>query len=84
MPAVHAVLYTWSSCSFCARAKALLERHGVPYVEEALDGNRDRLRRLQARFGARTVPLILLDGEPVAGLAALEELARSGALGPEV
>jgi len=69
---VRAIVYTWSSCSFCRRAKELLERHGIAYREVVLDGKKDELRRLQDAFGARTMPLVLLDGERLAGLEALE------------
>ncbi|NOT29936.1 MAG: glutaredoxin [Planctomycetes bacterium] len=70
---MRAIVYTWSSCSFCTRAKELLERAGIPYREVVLDGKKDELRRLQEVFGARTMPLVLLDGERVAGLEALEQ-----------
>lgn len=70
---MRAIVYTWSSCSFCARAKELLARAGIPYREVLLDGKKDELRRLQDVFGARTLPLVLLDGERLAGLAALEQ-----------
>ncbi len=69
---MRAIVYTWSSCSFCQRAKELLERHGIAYREVLLDGKKDELRKLQELFGARTMPLVLLDGERVAGLEALE------------
>ena len=58
---MRAILYTWSSCGFCARAKELLEREGVPYREVVLDERKDELRRLQEAFGRHTVPLVLLD-----------------------
>ena len=74
----RAVLYSWSKCSFCARARTLLEREGVDYREVSLDDDKDELRRLQALFGARTMPLVLLDGERVAGLEALEAALREG------
>lgn len=69
---LRAIVYTWSSCSFCRRAKELLERHGIDYREVVLDGKKDELRKLQEVFGARTMPLVLLDGERLAGLEALE------------
>lgn len=77
---MHATLYSWSSCSFCARAKALLESHGVAVTEEILDGRRQELERLQKAFGARTMPLVLLNGEPIAGLDELQKRADSGEL----
>ena len=77
---MRAIVYTWSSCSFCRRALELLERHAVSYREVALDGRRDELRRLQETFGKRTVPLVLLDGEMIGGLEELEHLASAGKL----
>jgi glutaredoxin 3 len=77
---VRAIVYTWSSCGFCRRAKELLEREGVAYREVVLDERKDELRRLQAAFGRRTVPLILLDGEMLGGLEELEALSRAGKL----
>lgn len=70
---MEAVVYTWSSCGHCREAKALLARRGIAFREVVLDGQREELRRLQGVFGRATVPLILLDGEPVAGLDALRE-----------
>lgn len=75
---MRAIVYTWSSCSFCRRAKELLERHGIAYREVLLDGKKDELRELQELFGARTMPLVLLDGERVAGLEALERAVCEG------
>ena len=46
----------------------------MSYREVILDGRKDELRRLQEVFGARTMPLVLLDGERVAGLEALERV----------
>ena len=68
---MSAILYSWSSCSFCAQARELLEEKGLAYREVSLDDRKDELRRLQKVFGARTLPLVLLDGERIAGLDAL-------------
>jgi glutaredoxin len=73
---MRAILYTWSSCSFCQRAKELLDAHGIDYREVVLDGRKDELRRLQEAFGRCTVPLALIDGELVAGLDELERHFR--------
>ena len=79
--AVHVLLYTYSTCSFCARAKALLDRRGMPYTERVLDGDRDTLARLAKLFGASAMPYVMVDGEPVGGLAELERMDRDGELG---
>ncbi len=78
---MHTLLYTWTHCSFCTRAKALLERCGVEYDERVLDDDRATLRKLQARFGKRTMPFVFIDGEAVGGLAELEALEAAGDLG---
>lgn len=78
---MRAIVYTWSSCSFCRRAKELLAQAGIAYREVVLDGKKDELRKLQDVFGARTMPLVLLDGERIAGLEALER-ALSGSAPP--
>ena len=72
------VLYTWNSCSFCSRAKQRLEERGIAFREENLDGKRELLRRLQRESGFHTVPLVLLDGEFLGGLAELESWLESG------
>jgi len=74
---LRAIVYGWSSCPSCARARELLGAHSIDFREVLLDGRKDELRRLQETFGARRLPLVLLDGELVAGLEALEAaLAR--------
>lgn len=80
MGSVRAILYTWTTCDFCRRAKELLEARGVAYTERVLDGDRKLAERLAAQFGRRTMPYVLLDGEPIGGLEELERLAESGEL----
>lgn len=69
---LRAIVYTWSSCALCARAKELLAARSIAFREVILDGRKEELARLQELCGARTLPLVLLDGELVAGLEALE------------
>lgn len=70
---MQVLLYTWSSCSFCARAKALLDERGIAYSERVLDGDRALAKQLAARFGKLAMPYVLIDGERLAGLEELEE-----------
>jgi glutaredoxin len=69
---VRAIVYVWSSCKHCESAKRALAEAGVEFREVVLDGKKEELRRLQDVFGARTMPLVLLDGRKLAGLEALE------------
>lgn len=76
---MHVQLFTWSTCSFCERARVLLEAADVPFTEQPLDGDRAAAERLAEWFGRRTMPFVLVDGEPLGGLEELEAwLARQG------
>lgn len=79
--AAHVLLYTYSTCSFCDRARALLDGLGVDYEEQSLDGDREMVARLRALSGENAMPYAMVDGEVIGGLAKLEELARAGELG---
>jgi glutaredoxin-like YruB-family protein len=62
-------LYTTSWCGICKRAKAHLERKGVPY--RALDIEQDRSARDQfKRLGGRGVPLIVVGNRSMHGFDA--------------
>ena len=77
---MHVLLYTYSTCSFCGRAKKLLVEHGVRFDERVLDGDRATLARLAKLFGKATMPYIMIDGEPIGGLSELERMAEDGEL----
>lgn len=76
----RAELYTTATCPFCIRAKEILARHGIEYVEHKMDGKPDELRAAKERFGHPTVPIILLDGEFIGGCSELERIERGGRL----
>lgn len=78
---MRAELWTTRWCPYCVRALALLERHGIEYVEHAMDGKRAELIEVKRRFGHPTVPIILLDGTFIGGCEELEALDRAGRLG---
>lgn len=71
-------LFTWSTCSFCDRARELLEQSELPWTEQPLDGDRAALDRMAEWFGTRTMPYVLLDGEPLGGLDELRRLLEGG------
>jgi glutaredoxin 3 len=74
-------LYTSDACSYCVRAKGLLDGKGVAYTQThiALDDfeARQRLAELTGRF---TVPQILIDGAPIGGWVELSALEHAGRL----
>ena len=73
-------MYTTRWCGYCVRAKALLDRKGVPYDEIRLDEDPAFRQRLFELTGGWTVPQILIDGEPIGGYTELWRLDRAGLL----
>lgn len=74
-------IYTWRTCPFCIRAKALLNRKGVAFTEYAIDGDETARTQMAARAGGRrSVPQIFINGQHVGGCDDLYQLERSGEL----
>lgn len=62
-----ATLYSKDSCSFCMRAKMLLEQNGVVYDYVDLTGNIDGQVDLAQRTGRMTMPLVFVGDELIGG-----------------
>jgi glutaredoxin 3 len=75
------VVYTTDPCSFCIRAKLLLEARGIPYHEEHLVRTAEgRTRLAEVAPDARTFPQIVIDGELIGGYRELVAYDRNGRL----
>jgi glutaredoxin 3 len=78
-------LYTTMYCPYCSRARALLQRKGVGYVDIDIaeePARRDEMiRRAQGRS---TVPQIFINGEHIGGYDDLAALDRAGELDPKL
>ena len=71
-------IYTWQSCPFCIRAKALLERKGLSYIEYSIDGDQEARSKMSERAkGKNTVPQIFIEGESIGGCDELLYLERT-------
>ncbi|MBA2467549.1 MAG: glutaredoxin 3 [Sphingomonas sp.] len=78
---VKVEIYTKPFCSYCYRAKALLESKGVAYEEcEIGFSGPERLEMIQRSAGRTTVPQIFIDGRHIGGCDALMEMERGGKL----
>jgi glutaredoxin 3 len=76
-------IYTWSTCPFCIRAKALLDKKGVEYTEYCLDGDEAGRRKMAERSnGRRSVPQIFIDDRHIGGCDDLHALNAKGQLDP--
>lgn len=75
------VVYRTRTCPFCTAAEDLLKARGIAFDEIHLDDSPDRRAATSAILpGHTTVPLILIDDEPIGGFDALRAMDRSGAL----
>lgn len=80
MPTVK--VYTKKFCPYCVKAKALLDRKGVPYQEIDAE-NDDALRAwLVEATGQRTVPQIFVGERSLGGFTDIDALDRRGELDP--
>jgi len=76
-------IYTWRTCPFCVRAKALLDKKGVEYTEYAIDGDEAaRLKMAQRAQGRRSVPQVFINDQHVGGCDDLYALNAQGKLDP--
>lgn len=61
------LLFTKPGCTFCTRAKRLLQERGLPYEELPTNP-----RILRALPGARTTPQVFINGQHIGGATELE------------
>jgi glutaredoxin 3 len=73
-------VYTTNACPFCVRAKALLDKRGLPYEEINLGRDPETRAELAQKTGMMTFPQILIDEQLVGGFDELSAADRSGRL----
>jgi glutaredoxin 3 len=75
------VMYSSGWCPYCERARALLERKGVPFREIKVDEDpADRQAMLVRSGGRRTVPQIFIGDRHIGGFDELYALDKAGEL----
>ena len=78
---VNIEIYTWSSCPFCFRAKALLDKKQVNYQEYLIDGNDIEREKMADRANGRnSLPQIFINEEHIGGCDDLYGLEAQGKL----
>ena len=78
---VDVELYTTMYCPYCSRARALLQRKGVAFVDIDIAEEPSRRAEMIGRAGGRTtVPQIFINGEHIGGCDDLVALDRAGEL----
>ncbi len=79
MPKVE--IYTWSTCPFCIRAKALLNSKNVEYTEYCIDGDAAAREAMAERAnGKRSLPQIFINDQHIGGCDDIHALERQGEL----
>jgi glutaredoxin 3 len=75
------VMYSTGWCPYCDRARALLERKGLPFREVKVDEDPAERDAMLARSGGRrTVPQIFVGDHHVGGFDDLYALEKAGKL----
>jgi glutaredoxin 3 len=81
--AANVEIYTWSTCPFCIRAKALLDKKGVDYTEYCIDGDEAARSEMSERAnGRRSLPQIFINDQHIGGCDDLYALNSKGKLDP--
>lgn len=76
-------IYTWRTCPFCIRAKALLKRKGVDFTEYAIDGDEEaRVQMTDRANGGRTLPQIFINDQHIGGCDEMHKLDALDQLDP--
>ncbi len=74
-------IYSTLFCPYCARAKSLLDKKGVDYINiDVIEDTTRRDEMVKRSGGRQTVPQIFIDGEHVGGCDELYALDRAGKL----
>ena len=74
------VIYSTQFCPYCVRAKSLLDKKGVTYVDIRVDIERERYSEMIELAGRSSVPQIFINDNHVGGCDDLYALERQGVL----
>jgi glutaredoxin 3 len=69
---MKAVIWSKYHCPYCDQAKALLQQKGIEFEEKKIGDGYTKEELLEAVPGARSVPVIFLDGELIGGFTDLK------------
>jgi glutaredoxin 3 len=68
-----ATIWSKPNCIWCDRAKDLLTRESIPYIEKVVGVGATKEQLLEAVPAARSVPQIFIDGVYIGGFQELQE-----------
>ena len=74
-------VYSTAHCAFCDRAKTMMEKWNIDFDEVRIDRDSAAMKEfVRITNGARSVPQIVIDGNPIGGFTELTELHMDGEL----
>jgi glutaredoxin 3 len=66
-------IYTSPLCGYCTRAKNLLEKKGVKFVEYDVTFDSGKRQEMTTRTGKTAVPQVFINDKPIGGYSDLVE-----------
>ena len=76
------IMYSTWRCPYCARARRLFAKKGVPVSELRVDEQPALREEMTTRSQRQTVPQVFIDGTHIGGFDELVELDLDGELDP--
>lgn len=74
-------IYYWTTCPFCAKARALLDSKGIDYTGHDITGDEAaRAKMVERTGGPRSVPQIFIDDTLIGGCDDIHALDAEGKL----
>jgi len=74
-------IYHWTTCPFCVRALALLDKKGVAYTDYNITGDEAARDKMVERTGGpKSVPQIFINNKHIGGCDDLYALEAQGKL----
>ncbi len=74
-------IYTWSTCPYCTRAKALLDSKGVAYTNYDITGDdAARAKMIERTGGPKSVPQVFVNDVHYGGFDDIHALDAQGKL----
>jgi len=73
-------VYSANNCSWCVRARALLQSKGLDYEEINISSQAERTQEMVQRSGRRSIPQIFIDKKHIGGFDELSQLNQAGKL----
>jgi len=78
---MNAVIYSTAICPYCVRAKMLLEKRNINYIEYKIDQDSQKFEEmLRLSSGRQLVPQIFIDEQHIGGYDDLVEFDMDGNL----